>query len=167
MSSRSRSGSPAVRTMSRSPSRVSKSPSPARTRSIAPSSRSRSRAGSRSKEKKFPEGDREKPEPSNCLGVFGLNYSTSEETLERKFSQYGRLEKINLVLDGPSRGSRGFGFVYYENVEDAGRAREAMDGAELEGFKLRVDFSLTKSAHKPTPGVYYHRGKVTYRCILI
>ena len=177
MASEPRESSPAVRTMSRS---LTNSPSPVRTRSVASSSRSRSpfSRSPRSPRNKSPrfrsprsprspamkviDGDREKPEPSNCLGVFGLNYSTTEDDLDRKFSEYGKLEKINLVLDGPSRKSRGFGFIYFEKVEDAGRAREAMNGEELQGFKLRVDFSLTRSGHKPTPGVYYHRGKAGF-----
>jgi len=104
-------------------------------------------------------GDREQPQPSNCLGVFGLNYSTTEVDLERIFSQYGRLEKVHLVLDGLCRKSRGYGFIHFENVDDAARAREAMYGVELQGFKLRVDFSLTREGHKPTPGVHYHHGK--------
>jgi len=108
---------------------------------------------------KRPDGDRDRPEPNTCLGVFGLSFKTTEEDLEHKFGKFGPLEKVNLVLDGPSKRSRGFGFIYYERLEDATRARDAMDGQELQGFKLRVDYSITREAHKPTPGVYFHHGK--------
>jgi len=168
MSTKSRSFSPRRRIKSesgRSRSRsASGSPSPLRTRSRTPRSRgsprSRSpRPRSRSYEIKKVEGDREAPEPNNCLGVFGLSYKTTEEELEHKFSKYGPLEKANLVLDGPSRKSRGFGFVYFQHVEDATKARDAMNGKELDGFKVRVDYSITRDAHQRTPGVYYHHGK--------
>ena len=49
-----------------------------------------------------------------------------------------------VVLDGHSGRSRGFAFVYYENVDDATEARNAMTGSELDGKKIRVDFSITK-----------------------
>ena len=102
---------------------------------------------------------RENPEPSKCLGVFGLCFETTEERLEREFSHYGHIEQVKLVIDGESKRSRGFGFVYYDAVESATAARAAMNGAELEGFKIRVDYSLTKEGHKPTPGIYYKSGQ--------
>merc|ERR1719412_3559208 len=36
-----------------------------------------------------------------------------------------------------------------------------MNGTEISGLKIRVDYSITKNAHKPTPGVYFHHGKAT------
>ena len=64
-------------------------------------------------------------------------------------------------MDGPTRRSRGFGFVYYETVSDAEAAREAMNGAQLDGNSIRVDFSVTKEPHRATPGVYIHKGRAT------
>lgn len=62
-----------------------------------------------------------------------------------------------VVLDGHSGRSRGFAFIYYEAMEDASEAREALNGMELDGRKIRVDFSITKRAHTPTPGMYMGR----------
>lgn len=53
--------------------------------------------------------------------------------------------------------SRGFGFVYFENRGDAEEAKERANGMELDGRRIRVDFSITKRAHTPTPGVYVGR----------
>ena len=39
-------------------------------------------------------------------------------------------------------------------------AKESCSGLELDGRMIRVDFSLTKKAHEPTPGRYY--GKKSY-----
>ena len=93
--------------------------------------------------------------------MFGLNFTTTERDLEREFGRFGKLEKVQVVLDGPTKRSRGFAFIYFERVEDAEKAREAMNGTEISGFKIRVDFSITSAAHKPTPGVYFHHGKAT------
>lgn len=107
------------------------------------------------------DGDRENPEISNCLGVFGLNFNTTERDLEKEFSKFGTLEKVQVVLDGPSKRSRGFSFIYFVEPADATRARDALNGTEISGFKIRVDYSITKMPHKPTPGVYFHHGHAT------
>jgi len=68
-------------------------------------------------------GNREAPAPSNCLGVFGLSSYTTEKELEAEFSKYGALEKVHVVLDSISGRSRGFGFIYFEEVKEAMIAR--------------------------------------------
>merc|ERR1719346_940345 len=103
------------------------------------------------------DGNRENPDKSKCLGVFGLSLYTTERELEKEFGKFGPLEKCQVVLDGHSGRSRGFAFVYFENIEDATEARNAMTGTELDGRKIRVDFSITKRAHTPTPGMYMGR----------
>jgi len=102
-------------------------------------------------------GDRDAPAASKCIGVFGLSLYTTERELEKTFSKYGRLEKVQVVQDGHSGRSRGFGFVYFEDIADATEAREALNGTDIDGKKVRVDFSITKRAHTPTPGMYMGR----------
>ncbi len=53
--------------------------------------------------------------------------------------------------------SRGFAFIYFESQEDAKVAKDAMNDQEIDGRRIRVDFSITKRAHTPTPGVYMGR----------
>jgi len=89
--------------------------------------------------------------------VFGLSLYTTERELEKHFSSFGRIEKCQVVLDGHSGRSRGFAFIYYDTVEDATEARKMMDGKELDGKPIRVDFSITKRPHTPTPGMYMGR----------
>ena len=48
-------------------------------------------------------GSREAPEEGNCLGVFGLSLYTTERELEKEFSKFGPLEKVQVVLDGKVR----------------------------------------------------------------
>ena len=97
------------------------------------------------------------PDMSNCLGVFGLSVYTTERELDNEFSKFGPLEKVQVVLDGNTGRSRGFAFVYYEAAEDAKAAKEAMFDQEIDGRRIRVDFSITKRPHTPTPGVYMGR----------
>lgn len=70
------------------------------------------------------------------------------------FSKYGPIEQVQVVYDHQTGRSRGFAFIYYEDIDDAIDAKERCNGLELDGRKIRVDYSITKRAHTPTPGVY-------------
>ncbi|OXB65277.1 hypothetical protein ASZ78_001584 [Callipepla squamata] len=105
-------------------------------------------------------GERANPDPNCCLGVFGLSLYTTERDLREVFSKYGPIADVSIVYDQQSRRSRGFAFVYFENVEDAKEAKERANGMELDGRRIRVDFSITKRPHTPTPGIYM--GRPTY-----
>ncbi|KRZ18098.1 Transformer-2 -like protein beta [Trichinella zimbabwensis] len=136
-----------------------------RTRSISRSrSRDRGRHGRRRSKSRSPMSNRkrhlaprENPPTSRCLGVFGLSLYTTERDLHQLFSKYGKVDDIQLVYDHPSGRSRGFGFVYFDTVEDAVLARERAAGSEIDGHRIRIDFSITKRPHTPTPGIYMGR----------
>ncbi|KAG0747613.1 hypothetical protein G6F57_004130 [Rhizopus arrhizus] len=141
------------RSRSRSQSRDYK-----RKRSYSPRRRSRSpryrrRSSARKDDKEF-HGTREEPEVSNILGVFGLSLRTREADLEDVFHEFGTIEKVTIVYDHRTNRSRGFGFVYFKDQADASRARDALNGMDIDERKIRVDYSVTHRPHTPTPGQY-------------
>uniref|UniRef100_A0A8C3AF67 Transformer-2 protein homolog beta n=1 Tax=Cyclopterus lumpus TaxID=8103 RepID=A0A8C3AF67_CYCLU len=103
------------------------------------------------------------PDPSTCLGVFGLSLYTTERDLREVFSRHGPLAGVNVVYDQRTGRSRGFAFVYYERIDDSKEAMERANGMELDGRRIRVDYSITKRAHTPTPGIYM--GRPTHKCL--
>jgi len=102
-------------------------------------------------------GDRDAPPPSRSLGIFGLNIHTDERSLKDAFEKYGRVESCKVVCDRGTGRSRGFAFINMESLTAAEDAKESLDGQELDGHRMRVDFSITKRAHTPTPGKYMGR----------
>lgn len=106
------------------------------------------------------------PNPSNVLGVFGLSIRTVERDLDEEFSRFGRVEKVVIVYDQRSDRSRGFGFITMSTVEEATRCIKELNGVELNGRRIRVDYSVTDRPHAPTPGEYMghrrRRGRDTY-----
>nr|WHW95060.1 Tra-2-alpha [Callinectes sapidus] len=105
-------------------------------------------------------GSRDDPNPSSCLGVFGLSLYTTERELHHLFSKYGPINKVQVVLDAKTGRSRGFAFIYYEAMEDATEAKQQCTGMEIDGRRIRVDYSITARPHTPTPGIYM--GRPTY-----
>ncbi|KAL4713207.1 hypothetical protein ACJJTC_002953 [Scirpophaga incertulas] len=132
-----------------------------RSRSYSPrGSYRRSHSHSPMSSRRRHQGDRENPTPSRCLGVFGLSLYTTEQQINHIFSKYGAVDKVQVVIDAKTGRSRGFCFVYYVNQEDAKVAKNECTGMEIDGRRIRVDFSITQRAHTPTPGIYM--GKPTY-----
>ena len=101
-----------------------------------------------------PPPSRPSPAPSHIIGVFGLSIRTTERDLEDEFARVGDVDKVVIVYDARTGRSRGFGFITMRDVETASRAIEQMNGVELHGRKIRVDYSSTSRAHDPTPGEY-------------
>ncbi|CAF1455382.1 unnamed protein product [Adineta ricciae] len=94
------------------------------------------------------------PEPNSILGIFGLSPRTTENSLRDAFGRFGQVKDVQIIMDKKTSKSRGFGFVYYDTIEEATRAKESMRSIKFDGRAVRIDFSVTKCAHEPTPGVY-------------
>eukprot|EP01084_Bolivina_argentea_P069856 127040_1 len=101
--------------------------------------------------------ERENPPQGRVLGCFGLSQRTAERDLRNVFERYGEVEKVMLIIDRKTQISKGYAFIYFAQPMDASKAKEACTGIELDGRPIRVDFSLTKRPHSPTPGTYLGR----------
>uniref|UniRef100_A0A8C9AX77 Cold-inducible RNA-binding protein n=1 Tax=Prolemur simus TaxID=1328070 RepID=A0A8C9AX77_PROSS len=73
------------------------------------------------------------------LFVGGLSFDTNEQSLEQVFSKYGQIAEVVVVKDRETQRSRGFGFVTFENIDDAKDAMMAMNGKSVDGRQIRVD----------------------------
>uniref|UniRef100_A0A8C2XP90 RRM domain-containing protein n=1 Tax=Cyclopterus lumpus TaxID=8103 RepID=A0A8C2XP90_CYCLU len=91
------------------------------------------------------------------LFVGGLSFDTNEDTLAEAFGKFGAIEKVDVIRDRESGNSRGFGFVKFENVEDAKDAQEGMHGKTLDGRAIRVD-EAGKGGGLYAPRLYYTSG---------
>uniref|UniRef100_A0A8C4WV59 Transformer-2 protein homolog beta n=1 Tax=Eptatretus burgeri TaxID=7764 RepID=A0A8C4WV59_EPTBU len=158
--SRSHSRSRSYRRYGRSHSRSRRRRSRSRSGSLEYRHRHRSTSHSPLSNRRRHIGNRANPNPSGCLGVFGLSLYTSERDLRDVFSRYGPISEVKVVFDQQTGRSRGFAFVYFETDTDAKEAKDRANGMELDGRNIRVDFSITKRPHTPTPGVYM--GRPTY-----
>lgn len=70
--------------------------------------------------------------------VGNLAYEVQDEELNEAFGEFGVVESARVLMDRESGRSRGFGFVKMPNREEAERAIEALNGADLQGRPLRV-----------------------------
>ncbi|KAI5453666.1 hypothetical protein NCC49_005488 [Naganishia albida] len=104
----------------------------------------------------------EKAPPSEVVGVFGLSVQTRESDLDYEFSRFGTVESVNIVYDQRTERSRGFGFIRMSTIEEAQKCIDNLNGTELQGRRIRVDFSTTTKPHNPTPGAYMGQRRPEY-----
>jgi cold-inducible RNA-binding protein len=71
--------------------------------------------------------------------VGNITPSVTEEALRSLFSAFGAVSSIRIIKDKFTGAARGFAFVEMENSDEAGRAIEQLNGAELEGQRIRVN----------------------------
>jgi peptidyl-prolyl isomerase E (cyclophilin E) len=90
------------------------------------------------------------------LYVGGLEDSVTAPLLRAAFLPFGELKDVNLPMNHASGKHRGFGFVEFEDDEDAKEALDNMDGAELFGRTLRVTLA------KPQQGAGGGAGKAVW-----
>jgi RNA recognition motif-containing protein len=69
-----------------------------------------------------------------------LNYRTLEQDLKFHFEQCGKVEECRIVRDATGA-SKGFGFVAFSRPQDAEFAVEKLEGSELDGKSLHVEFN--------------------------
>jgi len=83
------------------------------------------------------------PDESACLCVFNLSPHTSEQYIYEFFSRIAHVKNVKIVYDKMTGYSRGFGFVYFMDIQTAKYAKEAAQGMVIDNQQIRIDFSLT------------------------
>jgi RNA recognition motif-containing protein len=80
------------------------------------------------------------------LYVGNLAYSTTEESLRARFSEFGNVVGTTVVIDRMSGRSRGFGFVEFSSPEEGQKAIESLNGADLDGRAIVVNPAREREA---------------------
>ncbi len=73
--------------------------------------------------------------------VGGLKWEINTDVLRREFEQFGEIAEVSVVTDRETGRSRGFGFVTYVEEESAKQAVQEMNGKDLMGRTVKVDFA--------------------------
>ncbi|KAF2993266.1 RNA recognition motif-containing protein [Curvularia kusanoi] len=73
------------------------------------------------------------------LFVRSLAKEVTTESLTEFFSDSFPIKNALVVLDKDTKESKGYGFVTFADVEDAQRALEELNGANLQGKKIRLE----------------------------
>ena len=81
--------------------------------------------------------------PSIFVG--NLSYQTTQDDLHATFSQFGNVERVNVMTDRDTGQPRGFAFVEMPDAKQAQDAISQLNGAELHGRALNVNEARPKT----------------------
>ncbi len=76
---------------------------------------------------------------SKKIYVGNLNYSTTEDTLQGQFAQFGDVLSVSIIKDRYTQQSKGFGFVEMADDNAVANAIAELNGREIDGRKVRVN----------------------------
>jgi RNA recognition motif-containing protein len=77
--------------------------------------------------------------------VGNLSFQTTQDDLNSIFSQYGAVERVNVVTDRTTGQPRGFAFVEMSTRSEAESAISALNGTDLHGRTLNVNEARPKT----------------------
>ena len=76
---------------------------------------------------------------SSKLFVGGLAWATRDESLKAHFEQCGEVTDAKVIMERDTGRSRGFGFVTFADEAGATKAKNELNGSDLDGRSIRVD----------------------------
>eukprot|EP00253_Pinus_taeda_P029883 PITA_29883 len=82
---------------------------------------------------------------SSRLFVGGLSYGMDDMTLRESFTSFGEVIEARIIMDRETGRSRGFGFITFTSGEEASAAMSGMNGRELHGRTIRVDYATERT----------------------
>jgi len=90
--------------------------------------------------------------------VGNLSFQTTQDDLTSIFSQYGAVERVNLVTDRMTGQPRGFAFVEMSDRSAGETAMSSLNGSDLHGRTLSVNEARPKSDAPRGGGYNSNRG---------
>jgi cold-inducible RNA-binding protein len=86
------------------------------------------------------------------LFVGNLSFQTTQDDLMAAFSQYGAVERVNIVTDRETGQARGFAFVEMTDRREAETAIARLNGTELNGRAMNVNEARPKAERSGRSG---------------
>jgi len=88
---------------------------------------------------------------TRSIFVGNIPYDATEEQLKEVFKVVGPVVSFRLVVDRETGKPKGFGFCEYRDAETAHNAMHNLNGYELNGRSLRVDFAENEKSAGGAP----------------
>lgn len=83
------------------------------------------------------------------LYVGNLNFDATEDQVRELFGNFGDVQEVKIVMDRFSGRSRGFAFVRMTTADDAGKAKDSLNGQPFQGKALVIDWARTEQRDRP------------------
>lgn len=82
---------------------------------------------------------------SKKIYIKNLTFTTTEEQLQEKCSEFGTVTDVRIIKDRDTSRSRGFGFVTFSEESASNNAIQALNGFNFYGRDLKVEEAIDKN----------------------
>lgn len=93
---------------------------------------------------------------NKILYVGNLSAEVDEKILHSLFEEYGAVSSTEVVKSVLNGRSKGFGFVSMVDEEAASRARQGLEGTQIMGKALVVDYAKDRGFYENNDGILNH-----------
>lgn len=83
------------------------------------------------------------------LFVGSLPYSVTDDDLAEMFKEFGTVASAKVIFDRETNRSKGFGFVEFENDDEAKASIDALNNKEIQGRTIVVNEARPQEARPP------------------
>lgn len=98
--------------------------------------------GVRGVSRRIPPGeDKQELAPSRTLFIGNMSYDMTDRDLNNLFSKIENVIDVRVAIDRRSGQPRGFAHAEFTDVESATKAKKLLEGREVCGRLLRLDYS--------------------------
>ncbi|KAK3694758.1 hypothetical protein B0T22DRAFT_80946 [Podospora appendiculata] len=82
--------------------------------------------------------------PSDTLFVGNLSFNVSEDSVSAFFNEVCAVSSLRIPTDMESGRPKGFAYVSFASIDDAKTAFEALNGSDLDGRSVRLDYAKAR-----------------------